>query len=154
MMYQKEMFLTKIIISLSKQVLHVNKYMRFDVFFEFYVRFINIHAMTFLMVLKINYLYLKESIFPFYEVAERFYEQNWQTGGTRFSLRLSTQSIGIFVVFLRTSGKYVLGSIIKTPKEGTPQSRLGPSEAVGLKTYNPKHFIKFIKPILKGVLNN
>ena len=64
--------------------------------------------------------------------------QNWKTGGARFKPRssLSTQPFGVFRGFLRNSRKYGIGSLRKTPAEGTPPIGLGPYETIGLTTNN------------------
>ena len=51
--------------------------------------------------------------------------QNWQTRGTMFKIlsRMSTQPLGLFNGFLRNLRKYGLGSLKKTPTEGTPPYR-------------------------------
>ena len=61
--------------------------------------------------------------------------RKWKTGGVRFKplSRLSTQPFGVLRGFLRNSRKYGLGSLRKTPTEGTslvPQADNQPS------TYN------------------
>ena len=55
--------------------------------------------------------------------------QNWKTGSARFKprSRLSAHPFGVFRGFLRNSGKYGLGSLRKTPTEGTPPIGPGPT---------------------------
>ena len=55
--------------------------------------------------------------------------QNWQIGGARFKpwSRLTTQPLGIFCDFLRNSRKYEVGSLRKTPTEGTPPKSPDPT---------------------------
>ena len=54
-------------------------------------------------------------------VAELYCAQSCQTGGDRFKPRtfLSIQPFGVFLCFLRNPRKYKLGSLRKTPTEGT-----------------------------------
>ena len=58
--------------------------------------------------------------------------QNWKTGGARFKPRspLSTEPFGDFRGFLRNSCKYGLGSLRKTPMEGTPSIGLSPTSGL------------------------
>ena len=55
-------------------------------------------------------------------VAERFCPRNWKTRGDGFNSRsrLSTKPFGVFRGFLQNLHKYGLGSLRKTPMEGTP----------------------------------
>ena len=55
--------------------------------------------------------------------------QKWKTGGVRFKprSRLSTYPFGDFRSFLRSSRKYGLGCLRKTPTEGAPPVVPGPT---------------------------
>ena len=54
--------------------------------------------------------------------------KNWQMGSARFNprSRLLTQPFGVFRDFPQNSGKYGLGSLRKTPKDGIQSISLGP----------------------------
>ena len=58
-------------------------------------------------------------------------DRNWKTRGARFKppSRLSTKPFGVFRGFLRNSRKQELGSLRKTPTEGT--SPVGPGSRSG-----------------------
>ena len=62
-------------------------------------------------------------------VAKRVCAQSRQTRGARFNpwSRLSMQPFGVFRGFLRNSRKYGLGSLRKTPTEGTSPTGPGPT---------------------------